>query len=103
MIHWSLVALLTYGGFALGYYVGKKLHSPRARRRKSHPIERGKQIRLDEGHVQRGGAGQGPKTTKPDITPKGQDAKLWRDVQKLEPQLPSIQFQPRRSKSSVKQ
>jgi hypothetical protein len=31
-----------------------------------------KQIRLDEGNVQRGGAGQGPKTSKPEITPKGQ-------------------------------
>jgi hypothetical protein len=35
----------------------------------------GKQIRLDEGHVQRGAAGQGPKTPKPEITPKGQGAK----------------------------
>jgi hypothetical protein len=35
----------------------------------------GKQIRLDEGHVQRGGAGQGPKTPKPEITPKGQGVK----------------------------
>ena len=35
----------------------------------------GKQIRLDEGHVQRGAAGQGPRTPKPDITPKGQGAK----------------------------
>jgi hypothetical protein len=31
-----------------------------------------KQIRLDESDVQRGGAGQGPKTSKPKITPKGQ-------------------------------
>jgi hypothetical protein len=31
-----------------------------------------KQIRLDEGHVQRGAASQGPKTPKPPITPVGQ-------------------------------
>ena len=35
----------------------------------------GNPIRLDEGHVQRGASGQGPRTPKPDITPKGQGTK----------------------------
>jgi len=34
-----------------------------------------KQIRLDEGHIQRGASGQGPKTPKPVIIPKGQGKK----------------------------
>lgn len=39
----------------------------------------GKQIRLDEGHVQRGASGQGPRTPKPDMTPKGQETKRLRN------------------------
>ena len=43
-----------------------------------------KQIRLDESHIQRGASGQGPRTPKPVIIPKGQGKKEISPTEKSE-------------------